>query len=228
MLREKKPSWVLEEGTGQALLRGATRRIISAIRAKGRRCMRPHLLPLLAPLALLLAAFTTPGQQKTPPTGGWQQTQKGDAAHDNSTTQFTLPGKFLTRPEKDAGNPPELVVNCKPHRSRGKFSSAYVNVGAPLNIEYVEPDEIKAGTSYFPKVSVQYRLNDRKEEKEQWTPGTEKTSASIPKPALVRMLRAQTVQISVQKSRGGEISMQFDLPDATQLGTTCDLPSRRK
>ncbi len=188
---------------------------------------KPQLL-LLTPVALLLAAFTTPGQQQTPSTGGWQQAQRTDAARDNSTTQFTLPGKFLTPPKKDVGDPPSLVVTCKPHASRRKFSTAYVNVGAPLNIEYVEPDEIKAGTSYFPKVTVRYRLDDQKEEKEQWTPGTEKTSASIPKAALEKMLRARTVQIKVAEFHGGEISMQFDVPDSTQLGTACGLPVRKK
>jgi hypothetical protein len=219
---------MVRERTGHGLLRRAARRIISAMLAKGRRYMKLPRLLLFAPLALLLAAFTTPGQQQATPTRGWQQTQKTDAARENSSTQFTLSGKFLTRPQKDAANPPTLVVNCKPHGSRGKFSMAYVNVGAPLNIEYVEPDEIKAGTSYFPKVSVRYRLDDRKEEKGQWTPGTEKTSASIPKAAFEKMLQARTVLIKVEEYRGGGISMQFDIPESTQLGTTCDLPVRKK
>ena len=183
---------------------------------------------LLATVTFLLAAFMTPGKQQTPSTGGWQQAQRADAARDNSSTQFTLLGKFLTPPKKDVGDPLALVVTCKPHASRRKFSAAYVNVGAPLNIEYVEPDEIKAGTSYFPKVTVRYRLDDQKEEKEQWTPGTEKTSASIPKATLEKMLRARTVQIKVAEFRGGEISMLFEVPDSAQLGTACGLPVRKK
>jgi hypothetical protein len=228
MLREKKSTSMVRGGTGHALLSGAARGIIPAMPAKGRRCMKLPRLFLLTPIALLTAGFATPGQQQTPSTRGWQQTQKTDAARETSFTQFTLPGKFLTRPQKDAANPPALVVDCKPQGSRGKFSTAYVNVGAPLSIEYVEPDEIKAGTSYFPKVSVQYRLDDRKEEKGQWTPGTEKTSVSIPKTVLEKMLQVRTVQIKVEEYRGGEITMQFDIPDSTQLGTTCDLPIRKK
>jgi hypothetical protein len=188
---------------------------------------KPRLL-MLAPLALLLAPFTTPAPQQAPSTGGWQQSQRTDASGDKSSTRFTLLGKFLTRPKKDVEDPPALVVTCKPHASRRKFSTAYVNVGAPLNIEYVEPDEIKAGTSYFPKVNVQYRLDDGKEEKEQWTPGAEKISASIPKAALEKMLRARTVQIKAAEFHGGEISMQFDVPDSTQLGAACGLPVRKK
>ncbi|HYL67970.1 MAG TPA: hypothetical protein VEX69_02295 [Candidatus Limnocylindria bacterium] len=188
---------------------------------------RPQLL-LLASLALLVAVFTTWGQQQAPSKGGWQQAQKTDANGDKSSIQFTLLGKFLTRAKKDSGDPPALVVTCKPQSSRRKFSSASINVGAPLNIEYVEPDEIKAGTSYYQKVNVQYRLDDRKVEKELWTPGTEKISASIPKGALEKMLRAQTVQIKVTEFRAGEISMQFEIADPAQLGAACGLPVRNK
>jgi hypothetical protein len=224
--KETKPGaeWVMRH----ALLHGAARRIIPAVLAKGRRCMNKPRLLLLAPLAMLLAPFITPGQQQAPSTGGWQQSQRTDANGDKSSPQFSLLGKFLTRPKKDVGDPPALVVTCKPHASRRKFSTAYVNVGAPLNIEYVGPDEIKAGTSYFPKVTVRYRLDDQKEEKEQWTPGTEKTSASIPKAALEKMLRAHTVQIKVAEFHAGEISMQFDIPESTQVGTACGLPVRKK
>ena len=100
-------------------------------------------LLMLSTLALLFAAFSTPGQQQAPATSGWQQTQKADATH--STAQFALAGKFLTPPQKDPGSPPLLLVNCKPLRSRRKFSTSSVNVGTQLKVEYVEPDEIKAG-----------------------------------------------------------------------------------
>lgn len=180
----------------------------------------------LSPLALLFAAFSTPGQQQAPATSGWQQTQKADATH--STAQFALAGKFLTPPQKDPGSPPLLLVNCKPLRSRRKFSTASVNVGTQLKVEYVEPDEIKAGMSYYPKVSLEYRLDDGKEEKAQWTPGTEKISASVPKPVLEKMLRSHTVQIKVAENHGGQIAMQFDIPDSTEVGTACDLPVSNK
>jgi hypothetical protein len=183
-------------------------------------------LLMLSSLTLLFAAFSTAGEQETPPSSGWQQTQKADATH--STAQFALAGKFLTPPQKDPGSPPLLLVNCKPLRSRRKFSAASVNVGTQLKVEYVEPDEIKAGMSYYPKVSVGYRLDDGKEEKAQWAPGTEKISASVPKPVLEKMLRSHTVQMKVADNHGGEIAMQFDIPDSTAVGTTCDLPISNK
>jgi hypothetical protein len=224
----KKREQTIREVAGPDLPGKSSRRIIHARIALERRCMRQLQLLMLGSLALLMATIITPGQQQAPSSGGWQQTQKPNSGRGSSTVQFTLTGKFLTRPPKDAEIPPSLTVTCRPHSSRRKFSTADVNVGAPLTIKYVEPDEIKAGTSYFPKVFVEYRLNDGKVEKDQWTPGTEKISASIPKKTLERLVQAHTVLIKVEDNRGGEISMQFDIPDSAQLATSCDLPIRKK
>jgi hypothetical protein len=225
---QEKNKTAMVHDAANSLLSSAARRIISAIHTLGRRGMKSNWCFMLAPLAVLLVPIPAPGQQQTPSPVGWQLTQKPDPGHENSPAQFALLGKFLTRPPKDSGTPPALVVNCKRHRSGKRFSSAYVDVGTLLKIDFVEPDEIKAGTSYYPKVFVQYRLNDGKEEKDQWTPGTEKTSASIPKKSLEKMLQARTVQIKLEDRGGGEISMQFDISDSAQLGATCDLPVRKK
>jgi hypothetical protein len=95
-------------------------------------------------------------------------------------------------------------------------------VGDPLKIDWVEPEEIR-GVSYFPKVDVLYRLNDAKEDKEQWTPSTDKTSASFSKSSLERMLRAHTVEITAQDQGGGAVVMQFDIPDSSAIGQGCDV-----
>jgi hypothetical protein len=211
-----------------SLLGEESQRIIHARMVLGRRCMRLSQLLLVSSSALLLTAIATPGQQQAPPSTVWQQTQKTESGRGSSNVQFSLTGKFLTRPPKDADIPPSLVVTCRPHSSRRKFFTADVNVGAPLTVKYIEPDEIKAGTSYFPKVFVEYRLNDGKEQREQWTPGTEKISAAIPKKTLEKMLQASSVMMKVLDNRGGEISMQFDIPDSTPLATSCDLPIRKK
>jgi len=100
-------------------------------------------------------------------------------------------------------------------------------VGANLKIDYVEPDEIR-GMSYFPEVEAQYRLDDGKEERENWNPGQDKTSAFVPKDAIKKMLRARTVLITVKEDSAGEVEMQFDMPDATNLGQVCRLPVRKK
>jgi hypothetical protein len=86
----------------------------------------------------------------------------------------------------------------------------------------LEPEEIH-GISYFPKVAVEYRLNDGKEEKENWTPGTDKTSASFSKGSFEKMLRAQTVQLTADDNHGLHVVMQFDMPDPTPVEQACDI-----
>jgi len=185
---------------------------------------------LLSLFALLLAFIPLPiaAQQKSTSATGWVQTKKTEPGGEASQIQFTLAGKFLTRPQRDPGTPPTLVMMCHPRGSRGRFISASVNVGAPLAVQYVEPEEIKAGMSYYPKVEVHYRLDDSKEEKAQWTPGSDKASVSLPKDEVKKMLAAHTAQFTVAENRAGEITMQFDIPDSTQVETVCDLPARKK
>jgi hypothetical protein len=95
-------------------------------------------------------------------------------------------------------------------------------VGASLKIDYVEPLEIR-GTSYYPKVSARYRMNDGKEEQENWDPGSDKGSASISKDALKKMLRGQTVDITVNDDTGTPIVMKFDMPNATSVEQGCNV-----
>lgn len=183
---------------------------------------------LLFTLWMFLAAPPSPGQQQSASAARWQQPQKADAGRDTSSKQFTLAGKFLTKPKNDAGTPPTLVVTCRARGSKGRFSSGSVNPGVPLNIEYVEPDEIKAGISYYPKVSTQYRLDDGKEEKDLWASGADKASATFVKSVLEKMLRAHTVEITVKEFHAGGISMQFDIPDSAQVRDACGMPVRKK
>lgn len=183
----------------------------------------------LSLLATLMAgiSFSTAAQQKNGSTTGWVQTRKTDPGRENFYVQFTLAGKFITRP-KDSAGPPTITVNCHPKGSRGKFIVASVNPGTLLTIQYVEPPQITAGISYYPKVDVRYRLDDGKEEKVQWAPNSDKTAITLAKDDLKKVLRAHTAQFTAIESHGGEVSMQFDIADPTQVETVCDLPAHKK
>jgi hypothetical protein len=178
---------------------------------------------LLAPLACVSFAFSAVGPLQSPPAQGWQQTQRTDPVR-GEYTRFSLAGKFLKTPAGDSSNLPSLVVDCgtynRSHKS--KFVRGTLVVGDPLKIDWVEPEEIH-GISYFPKVSVLYRLNDAKEEKEDWTPSADKTSASFPKGSLEKMLRAHTVEITAADNSGSRVVMQFDMPDAAAIEQGCDV-----
>ena len=190
--------------------------------------MKPTPLVLLVPLMLASFGFSTMAQQ-TPSV--WRQSQKTDAASETTYTRFTLAGKFLKSSQVTVPNRPAIVLDCGPslrsRRSKGRFLSRNLLVGTTLKIVYVEPEEIH-GTSYYPKVSVRYRVDDAKEEVEEWPAGTEKTSASIPAGSLKKMLRAHTVEITAQDDRGLPIVMQFDMPDPTPVEAGCAVDDHKE
>jgi hypothetical protein len=189
--------------------------------------MKPALLFLLLPLALVSFRFpaTTPLQTQTDHV--WRQSLKTDAARGTAYDQYTLTGKFLKSPKHgDLSDRPALVIDCNPPKEtrngKGKFESASFLVGTGLKIHYVEPAEIH-GTSYFPKVFVQYRINDGRDVKEQWSPESDKASALIPKDTIKKLLRAQTVDVSTNDDTGASIVMKFDMPDPTPVTQGCNV-----
>lgn len=185
--------------------------------------------PLLTLVPLLWAslAFTTPAQQQSSSSGqSWRQSQVTDGT---ASTRFSLTGKFLKRPAGDVSNPPVLAIDCGRGRgSKGRLVSGNLQVGVPLKINYVEPTEIH-GTSYYPKVFVQVRVDDEaKKDKRQWTPGKDKTSAVFAKYSLKKMLSAHTVEITTQDEAGDDIVMQFDVPsDSKAVEAACDVDTKK-
>lgn len=71
-------------------------------------------------------------------------------------------------------------------------------------------------------------MNDAKEEQENWTPSTSKTSASLAKGSLEKMLRVHTVEITAEDKSGTPIIMQFDMPDPTPIEQGCDVNGHKK
>jgi hypothetical protein len=190
-------------------------------------------LLLLVPLALASFGFSALVPQQAPPAKVWRQSQKTNPGRDTAYSRFTLVGRFLKAPQGTVGdlsNRPAFVVDCAPGKGsrKGRFIAGNLLIGTSLKIDYVEPQEIH-GTSYYPKVAVQYRIDDAKgPEKENWTPGTEKTSASIPKDTLKKILRAQAVDLTVGDDRGSEIVMKFDMPDPKPVEDACNVDDRKK
>jgi hypothetical protein len=189
--------------------------------------MKPTSLLLLVALTWASFGFSAPARQQPPSSAPvWRQSQETDAAGGTTYTRFTLVGKFLTSPQDEVSSRPALVVDCIPgkgaHSPKGRFLAGSLLVGTTLKIVYVEPEEIH-GTSYFPKVAVRYRTDDAKEEEENWSPGTEKTSASIDKDSLKKILRARTVAISADDDRGSQVAMKFDMPNPTLVEEGCSV-----
>ena len=87
---------------------------------------------------------------------------------------------------------------------------------------------LAAFTICVESIAVVYRLNDGKEDKVNWAPGTNKTSASFPKSSLQKILRAQTLELTAEDNHGLQVVMQFDMPDPTQVEQTCDVDVSKK
>jgi hypothetical protein len=190
----------------------------------------------MKPTSLLLFVFVwatcsaaDPAPEPSPAAHVWRQSQKDDPARTFTFTRFALTGKFIASTQGAAAGRPELVVDCIPgtelQRSKGKFLSANVQVGTPLKIVYVEPEEIH-GTSYFPKVSIRFRTDGTSEVEDQWSAGADKTSVSVPKEALKKILRGHAVGLSLDDARGSRIAMQFDMADPAHVEESCNVDER--
>jgi hypothetical protein len=184
-------------------------------------------IPLL--VAALLAwspfGFAGPASQQVASANVWQQSQRTNTADAFTYSRFTLLGKFLTPSHDVVPNRPAFVVDCIPAnespRDRGTFLAGNLLVGTTLKIIYVEPEEIR-GISYFPKVAIRYRTDDEKKaEDQQWTPGSDKSSASIPEHSLKELLRAHTVAITANDDHGKPVTMEFDMPQPTLVEQSC-------
>jgi hypothetical protein len=191
--------------------------------------MKAASLFLLVPLALASFGFSAISPQQAPAAPVWRQSQKTNPSRGTTYTRFTLEGKFLKAPQGDFPNRPALVLDCAPGKGsrKGKFAAADILIGPTMKIDYVEPQEIH-GTSYYPKISVQYRIDDAKEEKGKWTPGTEKTSATVPKDSLKKILRAHTFELTGEDDRGSRLVMQFDMPNSPPVEEACNVDNRKK
>jgi hypothetical protein len=187
--------------------------------------MKPGPSLLLVALAMASNGFADPKPQPVSAVNAWQQVQQTDAARALTYIRFTLNGKFRTAPGGAASGRPALLVDCIPdkesHLGR-KFLSAKLQVGTALKIVYVEPDEIH-GVSYYPQVAVRFSTDGGEEQHEKWSAGTDKSSVSISKDLLKKILRARSVAISANDQHGSDLAMQFDMPDPKLVEESCNV-----
>jgi hypothetical protein len=165
----------------------------------------------------------------------WVQSRKDDPLRGTSSQEFARAGKFVTPPSHGSSTQPLLVVHCTPGsyahgKARGKFVDGYISVGAVLNSEVGKDGE------YVP---VQIRLDDRKLQQGFWSPSTNRMGIYLNVPycgdcAFNNLLyghmlphkegtsdQIHKVLIGVNEYLAAEIVIEFDMPDATQVGDAC-------
>jgi len=153
-------------------------------------------------------------------------------------------GKFLTAPSGDSAKlPPVMIVRCIPGKNmhgktNGKFSSGYIFVGGVLDTTVSE-----SGNSV---VKVEYRLDDGKLQPESWGRSTNFSAIFMSHPDcqlcgsgydhFANLLyghhlyhkentspQIKKVVLGVPEFLGGEIVMQFDLPDSAEVAEACGI-----
>lgn len=182
---------------------------------------RRYLIAVLATLS-----FSASAQQPAASPRTWQQAEKNDANRALTYIQFTLAGRFTDPPHGNVSGPPILTLNCEPtdrkRSGEGKYISGQLQVGTPLKVVWVEPDEIH-GTSYFPEVNVTYRVDDEKPQDVQWPPRSDKMSVALDKEATKKILRGHALVITLSESFDSQVVMQFDLPESSGVLQTCGI-----
>jgi hypothetical protein len=184
------------------------------------------------PVAVLFALlpFAAGSQRPSSSPQAWQQSGKSDPSRGILTSQFTLTGGFVDPPHGKEPGPPSIVLNCEPlerkNGTEGKFVSGYIQVGAPLQVKYVEPDQIE-GNSYLPKVDLTYHVDSEKPQDVQWPPRSDKTAVSLDKEAVRKILRGHTVVITVKDFFETPVVMQFDVPESSEVLSTCGIRERK-
>ncbi len=182
--------------------------------------------------AMVLLASVCAAQSGLPEK--WQKAETKDEFRGTTVSRFVLTGKFLTPPKRRA-EPPLFVLECTGGQhsighefTNGDLQSAYVMVRATV-------DNRKAG------VGVQYRLDDGKIHTDLWDRGTD-GKAVFPSREIVYDLfyghlskhkegtndPVRKVVIAVDEHRAGEVVMQFDMADSTEVADACGIIVHKK
>jgi hypothetical protein len=171
----------------------------------------------------------------------WQRKEKTDPLRGTSYSQFSLVGKFLTPPRNASNANPIMIVHCisgKGNRghTNGKFIDGYILVGGVM-------DSVVSGNgdSFTP---VEFRLDDGKLQGEQWGRSTDFSAIFFSHPncslcgsgydVFANLLyghhtyhkenttpQVHKIVVGLTEFLGGEVVMQFDMPDATEIGEVC-------
>lgn len=195
--------------------------------------------------ALALAQEPTAAPVGSQTSTAWQRSEKTDPLRGITYAQFTLVGRFLTPPQGAANPNPVMIVRCMPGRdnksghayTNGKFSDGYILVGGVI-------DSAVSGGDVF--VSVKFRLDDGKLQDEQWGRSTNFSAIFFSHPMcplceggydiFANLLyghhvyhkenttpQVRKVVIGVSEFLGGEVVIQFDMPDASEVGEACGI-----
>jgi hypothetical protein len=140
-----------------------------------------------------------------------------------------LTGKYLAPPSNNKDTTPRITLRCDPsaHQGRisGKLLAGFIDVGTVIDLEN------------GPKSTVRYRLDEGKvQTATDFEVGysTDYQAISVKDIFLNNLLwghmithkpqtsaQVRKVVISVQEHLDGDVVMEFDMPDAQEVGAAC-------
>ncbi len=182
-------------------------------------------------LAALLLSICVPAHGQT---AGWVKEEKTDLLRDMKCLQFVLGGKFLTPPKKaDVNASPSIILQCTPGsfvrgHQQGKLLKGYIYVGAVID------SQVSTLSTSGANVQVKYRLDDGKLQNTLWSHSTDYSSVFFSNTDLNTLLYGhfmphkenttppvKKVVIGLYEYLGGEVVMQFDMPDPSEVVEAC-------
>ena len=162
----------------------------------------------------------------------WTETDKSDPLHQTSFKEFTLTGKFLVPPRQSNLAAPLLVLHCQPgrrgrHLTDGTFGEGWIATGAVLNSTVVN-------NTLGVRVPVEYRFDDKKLQGDFWNVSTDHSGVILSDLDLNNLLyghillhkegtsgQVRRIMLGFPEYLGGQIQLQFDLPDSTEVADAC-------
>lgn len=188
---------------------------------------------------------------------GWIRTDKKDPLTDLSYVRFTLEGTFLQAPSNGAANKPTIVVDCDPNTTKwkgtvhGKILRSYITIGTVLDSQVSTHEGILLSTTQN-LVPVMYRRDDEKKiQHDAWAASTNYSalfmgfqSGLIHDSGEIHLSQlfyghdvlhvegkgeqVRKLVISVPEYLGGDVVMQFDLPDLSTVSDSCGLVQHKQ
>lgn len=157
----------------------------------------------------------------------WRATPKSDPLTAKSYVEYRLDGKFLTPPAHSDAQPPYISLRCDPAPNHSRISGRLLDGFIVVNTVI----DIKNGSD----TTVQYRLDDGKlQTGYDASYSTDYQAIHIDGLMLNNLLwghnlfhkpgtsdRVHKVVIGVQEHLASKVVMQFDMPDAKEVGAAC-------
>jgi hypothetical protein len=165
----------------------------------------------------------------------WSKVQQTNALTGQSHAEFTLYGRYLERPRRD-GDDPFMRVRC----FEGKRQVGKAYAGGQLSEAYVNfrmmADTQRDG------VLVHYRIDDGKVIDQFWTRSTDYQGGFFGDKELANFLYGRRsvlkegdtlspvrkVVVATDEFHGGQVTVQFDMPDPQEVVEACGLILRGK